>query len=84
MRKNSSLCTTLTKLNCLTRHHIISRHCPSRPLTCAGLRRSCRCHHVTSMYIDMVEEMPRQGRLLEGCHRKSAATHLICGLEGVE
>ena len=30
----------------------------------------------------MVEEIPRQGRL-EGCHRMSAATHLICGLESV-
>ena len=30
----------------------------------------------------MVEEIPRQGRL-ECCHRVSAATHLICGLEGV-
>ena len=30
----------------------------------------------------MVEEIPRQGRL-EGCHRISAATHLICGSEGV-
>ena len=30
----------------------------------------------------IVEEVPRQGRL-EGCHRMSAATHLICGLESV-
>ena len=30
----------------------------------------------------MVEEIPRQGRL-EGCHRMSAATQLICGLESV-
>ena len=30
----------------------------------------------------MVEEIPRQGRL-EGCHRMSAATHLICGLKSV-
>ena len=28
------------------------------------------------------EGIPRQGRL-EGCHKVSAATHLICGLEGV-
>ena len=30
----------------------------------------------------LIEEIPRQGRL-EGCHRMSAATHLICGLECV-
>ena len=33
-------------------------------------------------FVHMVEEIPRQGRL-EGCHRMSTATHLICGLEGV-
>ena len=33
-------------------------------------------------FIHMVEEISRQGRL-EGYHKLSAATHLICGLEGV-
>ena len=33
-------------------------------------------------FIHMVEEIPRQG-WLEGCHRMSAATHLIYGLESV-
>ena len=31
-------------------------------------------------FIHMVEEIPRQGRP-EGCHRMSAATHLIYGSE---
>ena len=35
---------------------------------------------VCRAFIYMVEEILRQGRL-EGCHRMSAATHLICGLE---
>ena len=38
---------------------------------------------VRRAFIHMVEEIPRQGRL-EGCHRMSAATHLICRLEGVQ
>ena len=37
---------------------------------------------VCRAFILMVGEIPRQGRL-EGCHGMSAATHLICGLEGV-
>ena len=44
--------------------------CQERPALCRA-------------FIHMVEEIQRQGRL-EGCHRMSAATHLICGLEGVE
>ena len=43
---------------------------------CQGRPAGCRAFNY------MVEEIPRQGRL-EGCHRMSAATHLICGLEGV-
>ena len=44
-------------------------------------------HHVPQVlqhtsFIHTVEDIPRQGRL-EGCHRVSAAMHLICGLEGV-
>ena len=38
--------------------------------------------HIARAFNNMVEEIPRQGRL-EGCHRMSAATHLICGLESV-
>ena len=33
-------------------------------------------------FVHMVEEIPRQGRL-EGCHRMSAATQLVCRLEVV-
>ena len=42
---------------------------------CQGRPAFCRAFNYT------VEET-RQGRL-EGCHRMSAATHLICGLESV-
>ena len=35
-----------------------------------------------SAFTHVVDEIPRQGRL-EGCHRMSAAAHLLCGLEGV-
>ena len=45
--------------------------------SCQGRPAVCRA------FIHMVEEIPRQDRL-EGCHRMSAATHLICGLESVE
>ena len=65
----------------------------------SGKRATCTCHSgphkkvlliITSQgrsaicraFIHMVEKIPRQGRL-EGCHRVSAATHLICGLESV-
>ena len=41
---------------------------------CQGRPADCRAFNY------MVEEIPRQGRL-EGCHRMSAAMHLICGLE---
>ena len=44
---------------------------------CQGRPAACRA------FIHMVEEIPKQGRL-EGSYRLSAATHLICGLEGVE
>ena len=37
---------------------------------------------VCRAFVHIVEEILRQGRL-EGCHRMSAATHLICGLEGM-
>ena len=43
---------------------------------CQGRPAVCRA------FIHMMEGIPIQGRL-EGCHRMSAATHLICGLEGV-
>ena len=43
---------------------------------CQGRPAICRA------FIHMVKEIPRQGRL-EGCHRVPAATHLICGFEGV-
>ena len=43
------------------------------------VRAALKC---TRAFKYMVEEFPRQGRL-EGCHRMSAATHLICGLESV-
>ena len=43
---------------------------------CQGRPAVCRAFNY------MVEETPTQGRL-EGCHRMSAATHLICGLESV-
>ena len=45
--------------------------CPGKPAVCLAF-----------IHLDMVEEIPRQGRL-EGCHRTSAAPHLIYGLEGV-
>ena len=38
---------------------------------------------VGKAFIHMVKESPRQGRL-EGCHRMSAATDLICRLEVVK
>ena len=41
-------------------------------------RRLANCR----TFIHMVEKIPRQGRL-EGCHRTSAATHLIYGLESM-
>ncbi len=43
---------------------------------CQGRLADCRA------FVHMVEKIPRQGRL-EGCHRMSAATHLIYGLESV-
>ena len=43
---------------------------------CQGRLADCRT------FIHMVEKIPRQGRL-EGCHRMSAATHLIYGSESV-
>ena len=42
---------------------------------CVLLYLSFQCKHT-------LEEIPRQGSL-EGCHRMSAATHLISGLESV-
>ena len=43
---------------------------------------SITCHQYCEYMPLVVEEIPRQGRL-EGCHRMSAATHLICELESV-
>ena len=43
---------------------------------CQGRLADCRT------FIHMVEEIPRQGKM-EGCHRMSAATHLIYGSESV-
>ena len=43
---------------------------------CQGRPAECRA------FIHMVEEIPGQGRP-EGCQRMPAATHLLCGLEGV-
>ena len=47
-----------------------------------GWIRSEKTHICRAIFFKMVEETTRQRRL-EGCHRLSAATHLICGLEGV-